>query len=323
MSDNLRAALDAAYEEVVNDVPPTEPQVTEIPPADKVEEPEGSAPYVPSDQPIEPEIEAPIHWASEDREVFKALDKRGKDILLRRHKEMEAGYTKKLQAHSEDVKIAENYRKMINPHEGYIKQIGIDPREAFEKLIGAEIKLRTGSPQEKAALIQNLAKQYGVQFEQGETQPEIDPQIQAIFQKLQKQEQTLLQIQQEKEEAEKRVLLSQINNFSTEKDEKGGLKYPHFETLKAEMGFLLEHGRAVSMEDAYKKALRLNEDLHNTDNLRQNRDTEPKRKTLDSKNASFNVKSEVSAKLSEPTKNLSLREQLAQAMDAQSNKKRI
>lgn len=170
MTDNLRAALDASYEEVVNDVPPPEPQVTDIPPADKVEEPEGLSPD-PSEQTIEPEIEAPSHWASEDREVFKALDKKGQNFLLRRHREMEAGYTKKLQSHSEDVKIAESYRKKLTPHEGYIKQIGIDPMDAFEKLISAEIKLRTGSPQEKAALLQNLDKQYGVQFDSNATQP--------------------------------------------------------------------------------------------------------------------------------------------------------
>lgn len=315
MTDSLRETLEAAYEETTNDTPVVSEQNPSTEQNNEEAPPE-------NETPPEPELEAPSHWAFEDREVFKALDAKGREFLLRRHKQTEADYTRKSQALSEDVKIAENYRKKLTPHEGYIKQIGIDPFEAFEKLVGAEIKLRTGTPAEKQEMLQNLAKQYGVQFNaDNATQPEVDEKTKFILQKIQQQEHRLLQWEKEKEETERRSLQTHINNFSSQVDEKGLPKYPHFETIKADMGLLLKNGKAESLEDAYEQALFLNKDLRNEYIARHTKNVEVKNKTLASKAAGFNVKSASTSQVVDTDPPLNLRKQLERAWDATHNKR--
>lgn len=325
MNDTLGDDIKAAMDKVSNDVQPTQSQELNSTPENEIEVgygEDGNDSLSSSPSP-EPEIEAPAHWASEDREVFKSLDSKGRDFLLRRHKQMEADHTRKLQAHAEDVKIAENYRKKLTPHEGYIKTIGIDPFDAFEKLVGAEIKLRTGSPLEKQEILRTLAKQYGVQFQHDDTQPEIDQKTQLIFQKLEQTEKSLLQLKQEREYEVQRGLQNHINEFTSKVDEKGLPKYPHFETLKVRMGKFLEDGEASSLEEAYEQAIMLNKDLREGYILSQNKNVEARNKSLASKDAIFNVKSRHTSNTSDPKKDLSLDQTIRQAINAQKSKRRI
>src|SRR5690349_15192904 len=58
----------------------------------EAEKPEGEAAETKPDT-----REAPANWKAADKETFKALPAEAQDFLLRRHKEMEAGLTKKTQ----------------------------------------------------------------------------------------------------------------------------------------------------------------------------------------------------------------------------------
>src|SRR5215204_5606576 len=119
MSDTLRDQLEAAYNSSTEE--PEEVEAVEEEVVEAAVEPEEVAEDVePSQEETEDDVPVPDHWASEDKEVFKALDKRGKEFLIRRHKEMEAGYTKKAQALSESAKVAESYKSMMSPHEAYL-----------------------------------------------------------------------------------------------------------------------------------------------------------------------------------------------------------
>jgi hypothetical protein len=325
MNDTLGDDIKAAMDKVSNDVQPTQSQESNSTPENNIEVgsgEDGNASLSSSPSP-EPEIEAPTHWASEDREVFKSLDSKGRDFLLRRHKQMEADHTKKLQAHAETLKIAERYQKVLAPHQDYVKQLGIDPDEAYSKLVGVEKILRTGTAAEKKDIFQKLATQYGVQFQHDDTQPEIDHKTQLIFQKLEQTEKSLLQLKQEREYEVQRGLQSHINEFTSRVDEKGLPKYPHFEILKVRMGKFLEDGEALSLEEAYEQAIMLNKDLREGYLSSQNKNIEAKKKSLASKDEIFNVKSRHTSNTSDPKKDLSLDQTIRQAINAQKTKRRI
>ena len=55
---------------------------------------------------------------------------------------------------------------------------------------------------------------------------------------------------------------NQISAFAESKDEKGNLKYPHFEQVRVKMGNLIDAGEAKGLEDAYAKSIRLDDDLY-------------------------------------------------------------
>lgn len=312
MTETLRESVKAAYDEVVNNaVPETETEETEPEQAEDQQDP-------PS--PPEPEIEAPSHWANDDREAFKSLDKKGREFLLRRHKEMEADYTRKNQAHADILKKAEGLQKVLEPHDAYIRKIGFEPSQVIDKLLGAEIRLRMGSPAEKRAIIKQLSQEYGIPLDDNATQPEVDQQTQIILQKIDETERTVLQLKKEREAEERRALQNHIDNFSSQVDEKGLPKYPHFETVKARMGKFLKDGEAASMEDAYEKAIFLNKDLRDEYLLRQNK-IEAKKKVVASKDASFNVKSDSTSMMSDSRPDETIRQTLKRVIGEQKTKR--
>lgn len=317
MSENLREQLTAAYEEV------TTPDVVEPVVEEVIEEPvETEEPVEKETAPIEEEVIAPEHWAADDREVFKSLDKKGRDFLLRRHKEMEASHTRKLQALSEETRIAENFKKSIAPYESYLKQLNIDPNQAVEKLLSTEMRLRMASPQEKAMLMQDLAKQYGAALNPAEV-PYVDPNMQAIFDELNKQKAYLVRQEQEKQEQHVRSLEGTIQSFASTKDDRGNLKYPHFESIRQDMGALINAGKAATLEDAYEKAAWMNAELRKeliTRQYGEKKEENVKEKVAASKKAAFNVKSGSGSQIKEQKKTLSLRETLEQAMEAQQSR---
>ncbi len=264
------------------------------------------------------DVPAPEHWAAEDKEVFKSVDKRGKEFLVRRHKEMEADYTKKQQALSEQARVAEHYSNMIKPHQEYLKQINIPPEVAFDRLMAAQRILMTGTDEQKAIIMQNLAREYKVDLNR-----EIDPiqqQNQIMWQELQDLKQRQMQREQQQEQEVQQVYKDKVELFSQEKDAKGNLKYPHFEAVKPDMALLLKAGKAATLEESYFKSIMMDENLRKEHFSKQQHLEDNSKKEVLTKKAGFNVKAGAGGQISDPERQLTTRELLSQAYDAQTRK---
>ena len=315
MTDTLRDQLKDAFEKVNDDV-----SVKDTDNEDESEELESSPEKTDdvvddNNEDVEEEIEAPKNWAPSDRETFKSLDAKGRDFLLRRHRDMETAYTKKQQALVEDQRLAENFKKTLNPYNDYLKQNNIDATVAVDKLLSTEMRLRTASPHEKAAILNDLAKHYGAQFDPEYEVPQVDPQTKYLHEELNKQRQYLERLEHERQANEARGYQKQINDFVNTTDSDGNLKFEHFEDVRKDMGFLLENGRANDLEDAYNKAVLLNEELRSKVISRHHKDEESRRRMASSKKASFNVKS-ASSNIVDPDIHLSLRDTIAKAVNS-------
>lgn len=316
MSDSLREQLSAAYD-AVEDGGKEEVVIENDNNEAEVESPAIEEEVKTQEEQVEEDVPVMEHWAPEDKEVFRSLDKRGKEFLLRRHKAMESDHTKKQQALADERRIAESFRKTMTPHEAYLKQLNIDPLQAFDKLISTELKLRTSSPQERGVLIRELARQYGAQFDPNEQVEQIDQKTQLILDEINKQQARIDRMEQDKLSIERRGLEDTIAAFSTSKTDTGSLKYPHFDTVRKDMGILMNAGKASSLEEAYEHAILLNSELRKEyiNNMYRKEDTV--KKAVSSKNAGFNVKSGSGGTISDPKKELSLRATIEQALDAQ------
>lgn len=275
--------------------------------------------------------EAPTHWAPEDREAFNELDEKGRKLYLKRYKQQEAGFTKKSQGLAEERRIAENFKKVMATHEEHLKNIGVDPFMAVDKLLATEKLFRTGTPSQKADAFQKLARDYGINLnlpqQQYVAEQTFDPQTLALYQKVHTLEQHQQFLEQERVKRETHSLTSQIDSFQKAVDDKGEPKYPHFETLRMDMSEILQKGMASGLEDAYNKAVRLNDDLHQEYINRQYnirmKEAETVKKTVASKKAGFNMKGSGGSALAEPSQTLSTRQVIEQAYDRQQKRQRI
>lgn len=324
---SLRDQVEAAYEAV------EEIKIEETP----VEHDVPEVPIEPQDSPSEEEkpesLDAPNHWSPEDRESFNELDERARKLYLKRYKEMEAGNTKKSQKFAEEVKLAEKFKKTLEPYQQYFKQHNIDEFDAFQRAATAHLRLINASPNEKMVLIQKLAMDYGINYGGGSPQQHTqesqqqDPQTLALLQKVQTLEQRQQSIEQDRIQREYSSLENQIVSFQNMKDDKGEAKYPHFETLRLDMSDLLQKGLAQSLEDAYNKSFRLNDDLHqeyiNVQYNNRMKEADTLKKTAASKKAGFNVKGSGGSSIAEPSENLTTRQIIERAYDRQQKRQRI
>ncbi len=181
-----------------------------------------------------------------------------------------------------------------------------------------------------------MAQEYGVNLnapananqEYQQPQQQYDPATQAIFDQLNRHNQYLTQLEQQRQNQEKYTIEKTISDFANAKDDKGELKFPHFDTIKAEMGHLISTGLADSLEKAYDKAIRLNEDLQEEYlnrhyNSMKARDDVSK-KTVSSKAAGFNVSGRgASSPEVKANETLSRRQILEKAFEAQTKRQRI
>lgn len=214
-------------------------------------------------QPIEP----PARWSEADKAKFAALPREAQDILLERVKATDADYTRKTQEIAEVRKQAEPLLAAVQPHADYLNQIapqiGMHPAQLISQVIGFEKALRTGPPEQKAAVLQDIASSYGIDLRAlatGQAQPAPDPVINQLRQQVQTLTHKLNGIESQTEAENTRQVTSQIESFAKATDANGQPKFPHFDAVRAAMGHYLANGQATTMEEAYALAAKPIED---------------------------------------------------------------
>mgnify|MGYP003133677516 FL=1 len=226
-------------------------------------------------------LSAPENWNSEDREMFDSLPLNAKERLLKREKEMTADYTRKTQDLATQRKDLEALQKVIEPAKQAIQATGISEAEYISRLLGADQALRANP---KMALRQ-LAQGYGINLEslnESEDWNDPDPQYAQLQKQLQEVQGELNQFKQHNFQTARNETENQIQVFAETKDANGNLKHPHFDKLRVKMGNLIDAREAKNMEEAYNKALRLDDDLYEetlkTQRAQAKKEEEKKRK---------------------------------------------
>lgn len=248
--------LASVFDEVTGQGATEEPEPTEAETAtqEEPEQPEVEAEATEPETPGDPSPEAvkpPNSWTAEAKQKFSALDPLVQQEVLKR----ESDYSRKIQESSERAKLSERFEAIAAPYRPMLAAEGATAETAFESLLNTAYRLRTGSPQEKSALILDLAHKYGVELNQsGQEQDDVyvDPDIKALREEiasLKNQQQSQLYQAQTAEQA---ALRQQIHAFSSDPQNE------HFEKVKGEMSALLQAGKAQTLEDAYSQALWLN-----------------------------------------------------------------
>ena len=231
---------------------------------DSTEEPSDDTPVAAVDgqDSQEPPLEAPKNWSEEVRSKFKDLPRDAQEYMLKRDKEMTADYTRKTQEVAEQRKSFESLDKVIAPMRQQISASGISEAEYISRLLNADMALRNNP---KMA-IKQLAQGYGIDlssYDSDSVELETDSQISQLQQQNQAILAELNQFKQQNLQSARQQTENQITNFAEAKDDNGNLKYPHFTKVRVKMGNLIDAGEAKGLEDAYAKAVRLDDELYN------------------------------------------------------------
>lgn len=146
-----------------------------------------------------------------------------------------------------------------------LQQHGLQPVQWIQNLGRAHHTLAMGSPEQKLQMFARLAQDYGVplaavQQAQG---GQVDPLAMQLMHQLQSLQQNVQGITSWREQQEQQVIQQEIAKFTD------ATQYPHFEQVRGTMAQLLESGLAQNPDEAYAKAVRLDEGIAAQEQQRQ------------------------------------------------------
>ena len=214
----------------------------------------------------EPEpLEAPHHWAVEHQEMFRGLDPKAQSFLMDRSNDMEAAHTKR----SQEIAPLRGAAEKWTP---YLSQMQADPAQTFDKLMQHEYVLRTGTNEQKAQMLLNLARDYQVDMRpNGTAEPpsaeedpfEIQAKIQAalnpVMQQVQQLNGSVQQQQGHSQQAGVAAGQKNIDEFRDRKGADGKPAHPYFPEVFDDMLAMAQAkvaaGQPPDIAELYEQAI--------------------------------------------------------------------
>jgi hypothetical protein len=262
IGDELRDAIAAAEEPV------------EVPADDAEDEPDGAKVATETPQEI-PEkeaapdegvaeatgVKAPEHWPTEERETFETLPEEVKQLYLTQGERLHAHHQKRVEELRSESEVLERLKpldQVIAPYREQLKLQGVNERDVVQQLLAVRASLQQ-QPQET---IKWLGTQFGVDLGNLDDAIDADPtenRLNAIEQQVHQSNQANAQaIQQQRVQAARQTVQTQIDTFSTAKNEDGSLKHPYFDAVTPAMTQLTQAYRAqnqpIDLEKVYQEA---------------------------------------------------------------------
>jgi len=197
----------------------------------------------------------PASWKKDYHEVWQGADDKLKEYAHQREEQMRAG----IEPLKSKAQYADQMQEVIAPYMQTITGLGIDAPGAVKALMEADHILRTSQPHEKQQYFARLAQSYGINLNDVgglQQQAPVDPQFYALQNELNSVRGEVQNWKQQQEQQQNQVLLGEINQFSQ--------KAEHFEEARPVMIQLLQSGVATDLQDAYEKAIRLDQGLFET-----------------------------------------------------------
>lgn len=208
----------------------------------------------PEDAPEEEPVwkRAPSSWKRDYHEAWATADPKLQQYAWQREEEMRSG----IAPMQEKAKFADQIQQAVAPYEQTIRGLGIDTATAVKSLLEADNILRSAPPEQKRAYLSQLAQQYGIDLSGVESQypsAPVDPTVFALQNELNNIRGEVSGWKQQQEAAQNQILTNEIDAFAQTAE--------HFEAARPVMIDLLNSGVASTLDDAYNKALRLDDNL--------------------------------------------------------------
>lgn len=199
------------------------------------------------------EVAAPHSWPKELHNHFSALPIETRKAIAAHEAAREKGLNEKLEQSAKARQLSEAFAKVVQPYMPLIQSEGGTPLGAVQTLLHTAHQIR----QNPEATIKALAHRYGVNIGQqaDTTVPEQSPEFTALKKELMDVKSTLTRNHQALQQQEYDKANSEIDSY------KGSGKYPYFDEVRADIADLLEIGKAKTLDEGYKLAIRMNESV--------------------------------------------------------------
>lgn len=283
-TDDLASVLSAAYDELAGDAEAPAEQEAEAAPEDasgrdekgrfkakeaeeapeatETEQPEAKADEKPAKaeeeapKPDDTEPgEAPRSWAEDAKAAWKDVPAPVREAIAKREQEIERGLQRQAETAKPDVELAKEVRTLFTPFAEQMRQNGVNEAAAVKFLTDAHSHYL----RDPVGYIQWAAQQAGFKvdvYDRNDQPVQHNPEVAQLRKELQELQSQSLTQARTAEEQRKQEALAEIEAFAKD--------HPHFETVKAHMGALIQSGAAQSLNDAYEQAIWANPQVRQT-----------------------------------------------------------
>ena len=215
---------------------------------DKLEAPD--APEEVEEVKVSPERSPWKSWKADAAKVMEKLPEEAQKYIIERQDQFHKG----IEQYKEAANYAKTIDRAISPYKDYMSNLGVTPDVAFTNLLKTEHTLRMGTYQEKAEMLQKLAHDYQIDMNSLAGVP-YDPNMHNLKSQLEYTQSQLQASQNFRQSQEDVQIQSTIDEFAQ--------SHEHFTDVQATMADLLERGFANDLDDAYAKAIRLDDNIFN------------------------------------------------------------
>jgi len=171
----------------------------------------------------------------------------------------ESEYKKGVSTYKAEADRARAYEEAIAPFVPELQAQNISPAAWINNLGRAHMILTKAPYEQKVQMFQRLASDYGLQLNgEGQFVPpaQVDGYTQQLMNQLNQVNQEVSSIKSRFQQEEQQRLTNEIQKYQSDT-----VNYPHFDVVREEMAQLLELGKAQDLETAYKKAVRMNDEV--------------------------------------------------------------
>lgn len=219
---------------------------------------------------------APQSWKGEAKKLWEQLPLQVRQEVARRERDI----SMKVQEAAQDSKRVQEVMQVIAPSRAIIDQhYGGNPMNAINTMLGVDRVMRTGTVSQKVQIVTNMIKDFGVDIValdaalSGQQMPESFQQQSTIEQLLEQKLapfQQFLQTQQQQAQQQAQQVQQQV--MHTVESMATDPQYPYFDDVRGDMADIIEinarRGVSVSLEDAYHRAVRMNDDVYRASSTR-------------------------------------------------------
>ena len=208
-------------------------------------------------------ISRPSTWKKEYVQIWDKMEK-GEQIskedfvkFAEYANQRESEYKKGVSTYKAEADRARGYEEAIAPFIPELQAQNISPAAWINNLGRAHMILTKAPYDQKVQMFQRLAQDYGIQLNGESVAPvQQDAYTQQLMSQLNMVNQEVSSIKSRFQQEEQQRLTNEIEKYRSDVE-----KYPHFDVVREEMAQLLELGKAQDLETAYKKAVRMNDDV--------------------------------------------------------------
>ena len=217
---------------------------------------------VEDEEPQEKPVTRPSTWKKEYVQIWDKMEA-GEQIskedftkFAEYANQRESEYKKGVSTYKAEADRAKAYEQVVAPYAQDLQKRGIEPAQYIGNLARADQILTNAPMEQKVQIFQRLAQEYGIQLNGDGQMQQFDPYTQQLMSQLNQVNQEVSSIKGRFAQEENQRLMNEIQKYQSDKE-----KYPHFDVVREEMAQLLELGKAQDLETAYKKAVRMNDDV--------------------------------------------------------------